>query len=419
MKIRPVRAIFSISVVVATMWAVANSAITTPSIDAVVNAEVTVVRSLVEGVVEGGPPRIGTIIEAGERVALVKGALVDQSFLGELRTEHLSLEARQTSLNEEISSLLALRNDLIERIERYKKSMTKALEHEILGGEAERASTEANLNRAVSELDRAEKLYESDVVSKKQLEDAHFTVEDLKGQIQAKSAGIEFNRTRRDAIATGSFLGGGHNDVPYSQQRLDELELRLTDLRALRTEHAHRADAISQQIQVETERLNDRQEFAVMSPLNGIVWRRLTKPDSAVVIGTEIAEIASCEKTFIDVVIDEKELAKISIGQKASAKFVGADRFWTATVRSMRGAGAVTADRLLAAKPKDRGPQEAQVILDFNAADLGAGADNFCHIGRNVELIFNVDTNVFGVVLAAIKGALEKARLGVATGGQA
>lgn len=189
----------------------------------------------------------------------------------------------------------------------------------------------------------------------------------------------------------------------------------MAGLRALRTEHNHRADAIRQQIHAEIERLSKRQAFEISSPINGIIWRRLTKPGSEVVIGTEIAEIASCERAFLDVVVDEEKLSKIKVGQKAKAKFVGGDRYWTATVRSMRGAGAVTEDRLLAAKPQDRGPQESQVILDFDPIKLAASRHNFCLIGRSVELIFENNGAIFESLLTEIKRAYEKAQMQIQT----
>jgi hypothetical protein len=48
---------------------------------------------------------------------------------------------------------------------------------------------------------------------------------------EAASARLEGLRIELDAAMRGTFLGDSYNDVPYSSQRTQELELRAAELR--------------------------------------------------------------------------------------------------------------------------------------------------------------------------------------------
>jgi multidrug resistance efflux pump len=387
-KLRPVRAFFSIGFIGAGLWGVSPSLTVTPSIDSVVNAEVTVVRSVTEGRIEGGPPAVGAHVRTGELIARVVNERQDRSFLGELATERASLVQRIEALLRQKYELEETSSTLEFRVETYRQNVAKDLEHRIAEARSSVAAIEATLSLARKNKERRAVLAERDLVSRADFDVVRFEVDRLVAERSAAESRVRSLETHLAAMAKGAFLSDGQNDVPYSQQRLDEIGIRMSDIVARHSEYAIRVDEISRQIDVENDRLKATRMVTHQAPVGGIVWKRFVKPGNDVVIGTELAEVADCSSVFLDATFDENLYGDLAVGQRAKVRFLGEDRRFDAIVRAIRGSGAVTEDRLLAARTKPRGSGEFQVILNFDSQALGGDNDNFCLIGRKAEIVF-------------------------------
>ncbi len=390
-RVRPGRTIISIAIIGSALWGLAPSLSVTPSIDAVVNAEVVVVRSVIEGQVVGGPPEIGKELGTGAFLARVVNPRQDRSFLGELQTELASLTQRLAALDRQKRELEETAGILTLRVHGYRDSMEKSLEYRVAEAKGDLTAIDASLNRARQELTRRTALIAKDLVTQSSFDETRSEVGRLEGQRSAAENRLREFELRLSSVRDGTFLSDGQNDVPYSQQRLDEITMRTSDLDARRSEYAIRANEITHQIAVEMARLDATREMSIEAPVSGLVWKRFVKPGNEVVIGTELVELVDCNSVFLDATFDEDRVGDIRIGQKAKVRFVGSDEKFDATVRAIRGSGAVTEDRLLAARTKPRGSREFQAILEFDAQSVGSSAANFCLIGRSAEIAFASD----------------------------
>lgn len=388
MPLRPNRILLSVAILGAAAFGMSPSVFVIPSIDAVVNAEITVVSSMTEGTVRGGPPAVGTQVGKGSPVAEIYNNRQDQSFKGELRTEIFSLKERIGALNRQEVALRGIADELASRVRTYSDFTRKHIVKRLAEAEAEREAIAAERQHAKRELKRQETLLSKDATPKAKFEEAEFKLKQLEARFSERTAVIERLTVRRQSVEQATFLSEGQNDVPYSQQRLDEIRLRLFDLEARRSEYSIRVREIEHQLMTEVARLAATRLTRLNSPVDGIVWKRFVKPDNEVVIGTELVEIIDCKSAFLDVSLDEESFARIRIGDEAEVRLVGADTAFTARVRAVRGAGAVTQDRLLAARPQTRGPRESQAILSFDPQQHGGSIENFCLIGRSAEVAF-------------------------------
>ncbi len=387
-RIRPTRAIFSVGIVGAGLWGLSPSLTVTPSIDSVVNAEVVVVRSVTEGRIEGGPPAVGYQVSEGAPLVRVVNPRQDQSFLGELETEQASLTQRIDALDRQKAVLEDTAAELNRRIETYRRSVKDNLRYRIAEARSELAAIDASLQNARKKHERNSVLVSKNLVARAEADAAGFEFDRLKAESLAAESRIEELNTRVVALDAGVFLSEGQNDVPYSQQRLDEITIRLSDIEARRSEYAMRINKVTRQIRDERVRLSATRDVVHEAPVEGIVWKRFVKPGNDVVIGTELAEIVDCRSVFLDATFDENRFPDIQVGERAKVRFVGEKTEFEATVRAIRGSGAVTDDRLLAARTETRGPKEFQAILEFDPTALGAAAENFCLIGRAAEIAF-------------------------------
>ncbi|WP_323795505.1 HlyD family secretion protein [Nisaea sp.] len=403
MPIRPNRIFLSVAIIGAAAFGMSPSVFVIPSIDAVVNAEITVVSSMSEGTVKGGPPAVGTRVRKGSQLAETYNNRQDQSFMGELRTEKVALTERIDALDRQENALRDTADELAARVSAYGDFTLKHLSRRLAEAEADREAIAAERQHAGRELDRQKTLLSKDATSKAKFENAEFKVKQLDARLSQKNAIIERLNVRRQSVQQTTFLSEGQNDVPYSQQRLDEIRLRLFDLEARRSEYTIRVREIERQFETETKRLAATRLTRLYSPVDGIVWKRFVKPGNEVVTGIELLEIVDCANAFLDVSLEEESFSRIRIGDEAEVRLVGANAPFSARVLALRGAGAITEDRLLAARPQMRGPREFQAILSFDPQQHGAGPQNFCLIGRSAEVAFTrfADTGRFATVADA------------------
>lgn len=385
-KLRPGRLVLSISIVGVALWGLSPSLMVTPSIDAVVNAEVVVVRAVTEGRVEGGPPPVGTLLASGELISRVVNRRQDQRFLGQLQTERASLQELIEALDRQKAALKRTAADLAGRVEGYRKFARKSFEHRVGEAKGRLVAIEAALENAHLAFRRHDKLITKGTVSQAAFDGARLEARRLSGERDASRQRLRDLETRLASVVNGHFLSEGLNDVPYSQQRLDEITIRQTDIAVRRSEYAIRVVEIDRQIEAERTRLTRMRTIHHTAPVDGIIWKRFVKPGNEVVIGTELVEIVDCGSTFLDVSLDEARFAELHIGQRATVRLVGSDQLFEARVRLLRGSGAVTEDRFLAARTEVRGAREFQAILDFDTSVAGAAAENFCLIGRSAEV---------------------------------
>jgi hypothetical protein len=94
-----------------------------------------------------------------------------------------------------------------------------------------RCCPKARAKASVSALSRAEKLRQQGVQSVALMEKAQADRDVNSLDAEAASARLEGLRIELDAAMRGTFLGDSYNDVPYSSQRTQELELRAAELR--------------------------------------------------------------------------------------------------------------------------------------------------------------------------------------------
>lgn len=356
------------------------------SIDAVVNGRVSVLRTPIEGTVIKAPPPVGARITAGAMVAEVRNPRINRQSLGEFLAERATLKERIDALDRQGIELAAMRDRLDARASAYREAVVVSLEKERKEIEARRRGTLARIDERNSDLKRQATLAGQGYQTQARHEQALSNRDQAVAEAAELAASIERVDERMSWTRRGVIGSDGQNDVPYSQQRVDEIVLREQDNAARRQEYIIRLGQLDRLITVEQDRIERMVEARLLASRDGIVWRNHVPTGGDVQQGAWVAELLDCGDLFLDVTVDERKFEDIRPGVRADILLIGSTHTIPGTVRSVRGSGAVTEDPLLAAKVPSRAPKEFQVIVDLdrNALDLGEGT--FCQVGRAAKV---------------------------------
>jgi multidrug resistance efflux pump len=359
------------------------------SIDAVVNGRVMLVRAPIEGKLQLVPPTVGSKVAVGQMLAEIRNERLNRGVLAEFVTEVATLEERIEALTRQQVELATMREQLESRVGAYRDAVTVSLQKERKELEARRQAAAARIQERSLDLQRQATLADQGFQSQARREQALSVRDQALAEAAQVAAAIERVDQRMEWTARGVYLGDGQNDVPYSQQRIDEISLRQQDIQARRAEYQLRVVQIMKQISAERERLERAGQSRHFAPRDGIVWKNFVADGGEVVIGTELVELLDCSDIFLDVTLDESKYEEVRPGSLAQVRLVGATNSIEGKVRSVRGSGAVTEDRLLAARVPARTDRHFQVIVDLDRNALDLGEATFCQVGRAAKVTFN------------------------------
>ncbi|MFN3685386.1 HlyD family secretion protein [Salinarimonas sp.] len=361
------------------------------SLDGTVNARFAVISAPIEGIVADTPPKVGSRVADGEPLVALHNDRVNRAILTSLAAERNTALERVAALERQRGSLEALARELEDRVVAYRTALIADLrqELEILRGDME--VSRAQESAAASELLRRETLGTSGIVAESAIEQARAAQVFSGGRVETARLQAERIENRLVALEQGVFVGDGQNDVPYSRQRRDELLVQIADIDQRIAENRTRADEIGLQLAEETRRVETLADATVVSPFGGVVWRNNVVDGSNVVVGQEMVRLLDCRDLFVDILVPEVDYDVIYPGRSAEVRLLGRESTLDGRVLSVRGSAAVVEEVTLAATPPAGVGRNARIRVALAASDLNDDFDNYCQVGRSVQVRFQRD----------------------------
>lgn len=359
------------------------------SSDGVVNARTVTLRSPIQGVVKfDAPVRHGTFFKEGTLIGSVSNDRLNSSFYHELLTEKMTLESRVGIMKDRIQKYQALNQHLAENSERYRRFSTIQLESMLRQNAARLIQERAEYARSKSEFDSNASLLRQNAIKRREYENSEAMFRKSDARIaELEDRKVELQNSL-DAVKSGIFLGDGHNDVPYSSQRQDQLVIEIALAEAVIRESEKRLTGIEKQLAMEKTRLDRQERYNIIAPFNCLVWRLPVTSGDNVVINSELLVLLECRTIFLDVAIPERMFSKVFPGDKVSCRLIGNERWFDGTVIALRGSGAEETSYELAAKLTKDPKREFRVWIRADQKDLEVTADNFYKTGQRVEVKF-------------------------------
>jgi multidrug resistance efflux pump len=403
---RWVRILAGIALLAIGLWSLGPQFVYRVTREARINARVIPVHAPIEGQVVVAPPAPGTPLALGDIATVIANPALDRGRYEQLVTERAMLAARIDAADRQLAELAALRKEFDERLERFRVTNLRRSELRIREAEAALEVAASVATERHDEFDRKRNLGTDGVASPAAVLSARRAAE--QADVEATRLRITAERLAHEhaALAEGVFVGEERDDVPYSQQRVDEIRLREVEIVARRREDAARLAALDRAVTTESHRLDRLARAEVRVPSTGILWQSLVVQGTSVGPTTELFTLIDCTELVVTAKYSERYFESILPGQRARVQLLGGGSL-EAVVESVRGLDVSSADDRLAARMMDLAEGEFLVTLRLDAAKLRDRKAAFCQVGRSVEVVLAAEDGAFAHLTQLVAAGLD------------
>lgn len=369
----------------------------TYSISAIVSAPVIHITSPIEGILKDAPPPMGTQMKADDIIGIVENARFDRKVLDDLLTDMKATQERIAALKEEKGDLDQIKVDLQKSYNAYKESLEERVSLDIDRAKKRLNEIGDTISESKAEFNRKSKLYTKGHVAENQADKAYFTAERASKTADQAMLDVQRLEAQLRAIQAGIFVNtDGRTDVPYQQQRMDDISMRQHDLESRIQEFTIREAALKQAVDLEEARYKKMSEATIKTPFNSVSWRVFGSKGSHVDTTRPILEVVDCSRVFVSASVHERYYNAIKPGDPATIKLVGDKKILKGIVQSVRG-GSVSesSTAFLAGASQVLRPHEIEVIISIPEIEVTKGKGDYCFVGRTGEVVFD-NLGMFG-----------------------
>lgn len=355
---------------------------------AIVNARVLPLLAPIEGVVTDPMLRAGEAVERGQQVVTLVNPRASKSVVSALEVESRTLSDRVQSVEDQLTQIEELRRDLMARRITHSGHDLKRIDFEIAEAAAQLLAQQGVVDELTLTRDKNKRLLKENFISSIEADRSDFSRNVGLATLEALQARLQLLQSEREASLDGVYLGEGRNDVPYTQQKLDEINVRIAELKGLRHETLGRFLAAQEQLVLEKNVKAIAKRATLESPVHGVVWRQIYAPGNDVVIGAQLTELIDCDSLFIEVAVSDSALHNLNIGTKVLYRLVGSAAWQEGQIIRTVGSGNRSEDLTLAAS-LTVSSSDGRLFIAIDAASLPNMQENFCYVGRRIEVSLN------------------------------
>lgn len=380
------RIVTAIALLLAALWYYGPRALETVTYDAVLNAPVMAVNSPIGGSLLRPPPPPGTVIRAGATVAEIVDPQAASVVLEELATARTNADQTRLAFITEDAELARLAASLAEAAERHLVASRIAVDLRLAVADADLVAAQAEAERARQEHERSLRLATTDAISRHRHDETAAAERKAAANVDAARGTRDRLAAERVALQAGVYIGDDHNDVPYSRQRLDEVNLRRLEVQRRAAEHMAQRDALDVEMAAKRGRLEAFDRVVLTAPRDGIVWRNHVDSGAVTVSPGRLTSLIACADLLVTASLPTRNLEGFLPGSEARVRPVGSATWFPARIEQIRAMGMEEQADHFAASPPVTGDRRvvATLRLDDPIA-VGEGA-RFCDVGRTVEV---------------------------------
>ncbi len=367
--------------------------------NAVVTAHVVSLRAPIEGIVQTRIGAVGAPVATGLLLAEIINPLADERAVTQLRLTISRLNADLAAMRQQHDQMQAILADLTERAERHRAAKMQQLAFESGRAARDRSAKADALQQLIRDMNR--KIALQGTVSESDIEQATTAVRVAADQLASLEQQAAAAQSAEEFAAQGVLVeANSSNDVAYSEQRADEVRLRLVEIdRGIATTDAEMFEARGR-LRVETERYERLHAATLTVPSAGMIWRLGAAPGERVAPGDVLAQTVDCGAAYLAVDVPQDRVTDIDLKAPAIFRLAGEVTDRTGQITAIAGASAVSGDGATAATPAIANHPVATVIIVVppSANELGA-----CLVGRTARVQLRATGNTW---LAGIRRRL-------------
>jgi multidrug resistance efflux pump len=361
-------------------YAVTSDQLAIATDNAVVSAYSVSVRTPIDGVVGGTALRIGEKIARGTILAEVHNSRMDDQRLVDLRGHLTKARASLDATEAELRSLGALHDDMARRTRAYLAASSARLAGSIAEAENALAGATEQREQAQRTLTRRSSLAQTGVSSAADLDKARSDFKVAAHEVGALQGRLDALSAQAKAAEQGVIAETGSNDVTYSAQRADEIDIRVGELTRERALQQAEIEETLARLSNEEERVSKLQAAALVAPASGIIWKLKASDGERLGTGDSVAQIVDCASAFIIAIVPQNRVPDIAVGSEVEYRLSGDSARHQGRVLSITG-DATGGDQNLAAVPFEQKGTTATVRIALE------GARDECLVGRTARVI--------------------------------
>ncbi|MEJ0051919.1 MAG: HlyD family efflux transporter periplasmic adaptor subunit [Methylovirgula sp.] len=291
--------------------------------NAVVSSYTVPLRTPIDGVVYAMPLKVGDLVHQNDRIATVTDDRVNNLHLIDLR-EHLTrTRAELAVVSVEMNSLETLRAALQRRADYFKEWSSARIQGSLTEAQDQLLALNYRRDEAKQTLDRRSVLAERGFSSTADLDKAKADFGTALNEAEAQRGRIVSFEAQLAAIKSGIITDPGSTDTPYSQQREDEITIRLQDLTQQRQFIVSDIGETMGRLASEEARIAKMRTAIMVAPTAGMIWKINAAQGERINAGEPIAEIVDCNSAFIIADVPQARVPDISAESKVEFMISG------------------------------------------------------------------------------------------------
>lgn len=387
MKRKIARLVIGVIVIVVALFIIVGEQVAGVSSDAVINAQVLILRAPVDGEVVLQVRTLGTRLSPNEPLATISDPRPDETRLVDLQREVRRITIDLERLQSLAEKLKPIRASFAKQAEEYAKGRVSQLETRLTEALAALDAMQARLRDSEATYRRNTELGKTGNVSGAEQSRTRAAFEVSNQDLLVARQRVTYLKIELDAARTGTFLGDSYNDTPYSQQRLRETDQRLGELEAEIRERTERLVALKEQVSEERVRAVRFREARITSPTTGILWELMSGGGEYVRKAQDVMRIVDCKTTFVTASVRESLYNRLHVGDPVQFRLLGDGKVYDGAIARLAGSGAETIYRSLAIGPSLEHLKRFDVAITSPA--LMADPTSSCAVGRTGRVVFS------------------------------
>ena len=315
------------------MWAMAGSFASSDGAPAVVSGQTAIIRAVQDGYTSLDGLRRGSAVHKGDAIGTLLLSPTGENNSNKSMTL-VQTRGRVDAIEAEVATLQDQIRDLQERTKKNRVARIDDLNSKLEQAKTNLEAARAKEAAANAILERQQKVFSIGWTVKSTVEAAKSTADAAKLDRNAAEKQIATLQVELSAARDGTFLQDAYNDAAYSQQRADQLKLRVADLQAEAQQQNHLLKLLEGDVrQLNASGRDAASDFSVpiLSPASGIVWS-VNNGGQYVRAGDEIARVIDCSELSANATVSAREYAAIKDGDRAVFRQQDQKRPWKGTV---------------------------------------------------------------------------------------
>lgn len=359
--------------------------------DAVINGALIDINAPISGDITGLPVTTGAAVSADQALFTIQNARLDELPIQEIQSQIRDKEAELDRAVRRLGQLQDLyREAVTDQGSQYTLEVAQARDS-IDQAKNELGATQAQYELSNRNYKSAQMLFESGAISKADFDEAQLEREQYINQVRASEARLRAEYAKQSSAEQSLSLSGYRGNYDLKVRRRD-LESDIVDQQKV-VEGLRRS---IQNAKAELERA--QKDFAlknkaeIKAPVSGVVYSINARKGQYVEQGTLLGKALDCNRRWVDVFVDEREVQRLSPGIPATIELYGTDsRTLQGRISLIRsGLGRLAAGQDVAVPIAENMPRMTQVRVDLEASTEAENPDVMCYVGYTGKVSFRL-----------------------------